>query len=86
MTHAVTKIAPGQVVATPPACVALATAGQTPHDLLARHIRGDWSDVGRADAAVNDASVGDGWPHLSVRVLSTGGTLSVIQEAVGDDD
>lgn len=75
----------GQVVATPGALEALAKAGQTPHELLARHLRGDWGDLDAEDAALNDEALRDGSRLLSAYVLKTGEKLWVITEAVGDD-
>lgn len=40
------KFSLGQTVATPGALDALSAAGQTPMDLLRRHIAGDWGDLG----------------------------------------
>ncbi|HMP57730.1 MAG TPA: hypothetical protein PKD86_00130 [Gemmatales bacterium] len=74
-----------QVVATPGALEALAEAGQTPHELLARHLRCDWGDVCHEDATLNDESLKDGSRLLSTYTLRTGEKLWIITEAVGDD-
>ena len=75
----------GQVVATPGALEALAKAGQTPHELLARHLRGDWGDLDAEDAALNDEALKDGSRLLSAYALKTGEKLWVITEAESDD-
>jgi hypothetical protein len=76
---------PGQVVATPGCLAALAEAGQTAHELLARHLTRDWGDLGVEDAARNDAALADGSRILSAYPLRTGVRIWVITEAVGDD-
>lgn len=76
---------PGQVVATPGCLAALAEAGQTAHEFLARHLGRDWGDLGAADAARNDAALADGGRILSAYMLRTGARIWVITEAVGDD-
>lgn len=85
MTHASPKFALGQVVATPGALEALAKAGQTPHELLRRHVSGDWGDVCPEDAALNDEALKDGSRLLSAYVLNTGEKLWVITEAATHD-
>lgn len=85
MTATNPKFALGQVVATPGALEALAKAGQTPHELLARHLRGDWGDVCSEDAALNYEAIKDGSRLLSAYTLRTGEKLWIITEAVGDD-
>lgn len=71
----------GQVVATPGALAALEEAGQAPWELLARHVQGDWGDVGQEDAQANDRSVEDGSRILSAYKLNTGEKIWVITEA-----
>lgn len=85
MTDAVPKFALGQVVATPGGLEALARAGQTPEEFLARHVRGDWGDLGPDDAALNDEAVADGSRIFSAYVLKTGEKLWVITEARDDE-
>lgn len=84
MTTSKPKFNLGQVVATPGALEALAKAGQTPHELLARHLRGDWGDLDAEDAALNDESLKDGSRLLSAYALKTGERLWVITEAADD--
>ena len=53
------KFHPGQIVATPGALEALQNAGQTPHEILVRHLSGDWGDLDAEDRSLNDAAVID---------------------------
>ncbi len=55
----------GQIVAAPGALAALAGAGRTPAEFLARHAAGDWGNVGREDAAENALSLARGFRLLS---------------------
>ena len=71
----------GQVVGTPGALHALQEAGQDPAALLARHMRGDWGDLGEEDKAENDLSVKEGFRILSAYRLRTGVKVWVITEA-----
>jgi hypothetical protein len=50
------RFALGEIVATPGALAALAEAGQTPLEFLARHVVGDWGDVDAEDGRANDAA------------------------------
>lgn len=56
----------GQMVATPQAIAALAEDGQTPLDLLKRHVAGDWGDVCPDDARTNEQAVTNGDRIFSV--------------------
>lgn len=87
MTTSKPKFTLGKVVATPGALEALATAGQTPHELLARHLRGDWGDLDAEDAALNDEALKNENRSriFSAYLLKSGEKLWVITEAVGDD-
>ncbi len=67
----------GQIVATPGALVALATADTSPSTLLRRHASGDWGDLDAHDRAANDAALRDGslsWP-ISTSVQARPATL-----------
>ena len=75
------KFALGQVVSTPGALHALQEAGQDPAGLLARHMRGDWGDLGKEDKAENDLSVKERFRILSAYRLRTGVKVWVITEA-----
>lgn len=55
----------GRLVATPGALEALALAGVSPAELLARHAADDWSDLDAGDRALNDQAV-----RQSLRTLS----------------
>jgi hypothetical protein len=85
MTVTNPRFALGRVVATPGALEALAKAGQSPHEFLRRHIRGDWGDLDAEDNALNNAALTDGSRILSAYLLKTGEKLWVITEAAGDD-
>ena len=76
----------GQVLATPDALEALEKAGQTPSELLARHVRGDWGEaLCDEDKALNDEALKDGSRLLSAYRLRTGTKVWVISEAENDD-
>jgi hypothetical protein len=75
----------GQVVATPGALEALQASGQTPAFFLEKHHRGDWGEVCREDAQLNDQSLIDGSRLLSAYRTLKGERLWIITEAVGDD-
>jgi hypothetical protein len=51
---------PGRVVATPGALLALTDVGVLPHELLARHLRGDWGDAGGHDRRENGRALAQG--------------------------
>ena len=85
MTASKPLFALGQIVATPGALEALAKAGQTPHELLQRHVTGDWGDLDAEDAALNDAALKDGSRIFSAYLLKTGEKLWVITEAATED-
>jgi hypothetical protein len=71
----------GSIVATPAALAALTQAGQTPLELLARHMRGDWGAVDEEDARANDRALLVGERLLSAYHLRDGTKLWVITEA-----
>jgi hypothetical protein len=57
-------------------------ANTDPAQLLARHRRGDWGDLGEEDRAANDAAVVDGSRILSAYRLGEDGiTVWIITEA-----
>ena len=64
MTEA--KFQLGSLVATPGALSVLTTAGQSPLSLVARHVAGDWGEVCRDDARLNDQAVRSGDRIVSV--------------------
>ena len=47
----------GQIVATPGALEALASAGQNPAEFIARHQVGDWGELDAEDKNSNDAAI-----------------------------
>ncbi len=71
----------GQIVMTPGAAAAFATAGERPFPLLARHQRGDWGEVSPEDATENDFSVTHGFRILSAYALRDGTRIWVLTEA-----
>ena len=74
----------GKPLATPGALEALAAAGQTTGELLARHLTGDWGDLDEDDAALNDAALTDGSRLFSAYTLRTGVKIWAITEAADD--
>jgi len=71
----------GSVVATPGALQALQDAGQTPLDFLTRHAQGDWGEVSKGDAKLNDDALKAGERVLSAYSTAKGEKLWVITEA-----
>ncbi len=71
----------GQCVATPGALAALEAAGQTPTDLLSRHVRGDWGDIHPDDKGANEQALKDGARIFSVYLTLVGVKLWVITES-----
>ena len=47
----------GRVAATPGALEAMAASGQTPDFFLAKHLAGDWGEVGAEDWRANDEAL-----------------------------
>jgi hypothetical protein len=66
---------------TPGAVAALEAAGQSPHEFLDRHVRGDWGDVPAADKEENDFSLQHGFRILSAYTTRAGERIWVITEA-----
>ena len=56
----------GQIVATPGVIDFLGDADINPLHLIARHVSGDWGDLGTEDKETNDAAVRDGDRILSM--------------------
>ena len=75
----------GKIVATPAALEAIKDSGQTPFHFLDRHSHGDWGDVGKDDAALNDQALLDGERLLSAYHTLKGVTIWIITEATDDD-
>jgi hypothetical protein len=85
MTVTNSKFTLGQIVATPGALEALAKAGQTPHELLARHVRCEWAGLDAEDVERNMNALQDQSRIFGAFVLKDGTKLWCITEAVGDD-
>lgn len=66
------RFAPGQQVATPGALEALRKAGESALQFVARHIAGDWGDLGDEDKWLNDEALKDGLRLLSAYTLTSG--------------
>lgn len=75
------RFALGQLVATPGALESLQKAGQSPLELIARHVTGDWGDLGEEDKQENEFSVEKGYRILSAYRLESGEKVWVITEA-----
>jgi hypothetical protein len=72
----------GALVATPAALDTLREAGVSPGTLLARHVSGDWGDVGAEDWKMNDRDLREGERLFSVYELdgATGPRVYIITE------
>jgi hypothetical protein len=68
-------------VATPGALEALADAGESPLDFLARHQAGDWGALCPEDRRLNDQALRQGARLLSAYHTSKGVKLWLITEA-----
>ncbi len=71
----------GRPVATPGALQALREAGQTPLVFLARHVVGDWGDLGPDDLQANEDALRHGSRLLSAYRTARGTKLWIITEA-----
>jgi hypothetical protein len=74
----------GRLVATPAARETLEELGVAPHDLIERHVRGDWGDLDDDDIAANEQALADGSRILSAYEIE-GTKFWVITEAVDDN-
>ena len=70
----------GQVVATPGALDALQTAGQSPMELLKRHIVIDPGELDEEDQQTNEEAVANGERILSSYLLKDSTKLWIITE------
>ena len=75
----------GQVVATPGALEALGKNQMTGLELLARHCRGDWGDLGAEDKKANESALKTGSRLLSAYHLPDGEKLWIITDAEIDE-
>ena len=71
----------GRLAATPGALEALEGSGQTPDFFLAKHLAGDWGEVGAEDRRANDEALLHGGRLLSAYKTLKGVRLWVITEA-----
>ena len=71
----------GRLAATPAALRAMAASGQTPAFFLAKHLAGDWGEVGAEDRRANDEALLHGGRLLSAYKTLKGVRLWVITEA-----
>jgi hypothetical protein len=71
----------GQLVATPGALAALTTAGQTPLEFVAQHVRGQWGELSDDDWKENNFALTRGLRLLSAYTLKSGERLWIITEA-----
>ncbi|MBN8633354.1 MAG: hypothetical protein J0L76_21165 [Rhodobacterales bacterium] len=74
------RFSPGEIVATRGADALLREQNLHPVQLLARHLAGDWGEVGAEDAQANEAALQTGARLLSVYTVA-GVKLFVITEA-----
>ena len=71
----------GQVVATPGAVNAMNEAGDHSNEFLFRHATGDWGEVPREDAELNDLAVIEDSRILSAYFTKSGVKRWIITEA-----
>ena len=71
----------GRVQATKRAGQALVGAGVAGLDLVARHVRGDWGDVGPEGREENERSLTQGGRIVSSYRLATGARLWIVTDA-----
>jgi hypothetical protein len=82
--HETKKFSLGRIVATPGALEALAAAGQSAGEFLARHVVGDWGDLDDEDRKANDAALVDGSRILSAYQTKKGERIWIITEATNE--
>lgn len=70
----------GQVLATHGVLIALAAAGRTPEEFLARHQAGDWGDLTPEDIEENELALHAGYRLLSAYDLGNGERIWLITE------
>ena len=85
MFNGTSKFPLGRLLATPGALRTLEESGQTPHDFISRHARGDWGDVCADDKQANEVALVDGSRLLSSYKTSNGEKLWLITEAQDDN-
>ncbi len=75
------RFEPGAVVATPGALAMLARHGKGAGEYMARHLSGDWGDLGAFDRRENRRALRTGARLLSAYAVSQSETLWIITEA-----
>jgi hypothetical protein len=81
----VAKFPLGRLAATSGALEALEASGQTPDFFIAKHMAGDWGEVGAEDWQANDEALLHGDRLLSAYRTLKGVKLWIITEAADDD-
>jgi hypothetical protein len=79
------KFVLGRLLSTPNALRTLEKAGQSPAELLSRHVTGDWGDMCEEDKQANERALQDGSRIFSSYVLNSGEKIWVITEAMNDE-
>jgi hypothetical protein len=82
--HRTRKFSLGRILATPGALNALQESGQSVQFFLARHVRGDWGEIGDEDKTRNDQALVDGSRLLSAYRTLKGVKIWIITEAADD--
>ena len=75
----------GRLAATPGALEAMEASGQEPGFFIARHLAGDWGEVGPEDGQLNDEALVNGDRILSAYRTLKGVKLWIITEATDDN-
>ena len=75
----------GALLSTPGALEAFNRNGQSPLELLRRHVAGDWGDLFEEDRQANEQALVDGSRLLSAYHLKDGTKLWCITEAIGEN-
>src|SRR5690606_15261583 len=85
--HKAVSFSLGRVVATPAALTALAEAGQSPLEYIARHATGDWGDaLSEADKQAHAQALKDGTRLLPAYLLPDEPKLWIIPDGVVNPD
>ena len=74
-----------QLLATPGANEAFNRNQQSPHELLERHLSGDWGELCEEDKQLNEQALVDGSRLMSAYRLKDATRVWCITEAIGDD-
>jgi len=75
----------GRVLATPGALEVLRENDQNPREFLDRHLQGDWGDISKADAFLNEEALMDGSRIMSEYRTANKTRLWIITEAADDN-